>query len=108
MRVHLELEHKEDFHFATFRSGFSEPYRSLVIRLNGRPFSTWYRLRDGDWRIDDEGYMRNVDETLARQFEAMIEKVFNAAIAAIPDGVDIAQMSEAEIKDVLAGQAVKA
>ena len=87
MRIHLELDHEDGFRFLTTRSAVG-PYRALQIKINGRPFATWYRLDDQRMSYD-ENYMKNVDQELARQFERMVEKLLAKAIADAPEGVDL-------------------
>lgn len=46
--------------------------------------------------------MRNIDDRLAREFEAMIGKMLTAAMKLVPNGFDIISATEEEIRNALA------
>jgi hypothetical protein len=87
--MRFKLEYEDDPVFATVRHQ-GERYRSLLVKINGKPFSTWVHLDFVyDLRCDDPNYMRAVDENLVAAMERMFERVFNDACAAVPEGTDL-------------------
>ena len=79
MEIHLHLE-RDEWQFATVHSKFG-PYRALQIKINDRPFAAWYSM--DSFRCNDENYLRNVDEMLAKQFERMVKKILVDAVAKV-------------------------
>ena len=98
MQVHIGLDDVDKANFFTFR-GPGGPYRSLLITINGRPFSTWYQL--DDCRRYDEDYLRELDRMLSRQFERMIGRLFDVAIKMVPIDVNLLEASDEEISKAL-------
>lgn len=86
MEVHLHLERGE-WEFTTVHSQQFGPYRALQVKINDRPFAAWYRI--DSFRCQDESYLRNVDDMLARQFERMVRKIFLDAVSQVPEGMDL-------------------
>ena len=99
MQVNLQVDRREEFSFRTFR-GTLGPYRSLEIRIDGRPFTVWYML-DG-FRMDDERYLQNVDDRLAHEFETMIGRLLTVAAKMVPEGINLTTATDEEIRDALA------
>lgn len=99
MKVELLLERENEFRFGTTRSPIG-PYRFLQITVCGRTFSTWYKLDDvrSSW---DESYMKVIDDQLGKQFQRMAEKIVKAAFAMVPEGVEIAEMSDKQLQSLL-------
>lgn len=100
MRVHIELETQREadsLYFVTCHSSLGS-YRMLSVRLNGRPFSVWYKLNA--WNMEDSNYMKYVDEHLAVQFEQMLEKLLAVTIAKVPE-TDLIGLSTEDIVNLL-------
>jgi hypothetical protein len=99
MRIHLELDYKDEYRFAELRNEVTGPYKVLLVELDGRKFSTWYRI--DSYRMWDRGYVENIEHMVAEQFRGMLEKLFRAALANVPDGVDIMSKTDEELSQLL-------
>jgi hypothetical protein len=87
--MRLRLEYDDDPVFATVGRN-TEIYRTLMVKINGKPFSVWVTLDIVyELRRDDPNYIREIDRSLVAAMERMFERIFTEACAAIPEGTNL-------------------
>jgi hypothetical protein len=100
MRVKLEL-HRDDYKSSIIRSSLG-PYRSLMVTIGGRQFAAWVAVDDS--QMYDQRYIQFIDDQLVRQFEYMMERLFNIVAATVPYGLDLVGAKDEELRDALVWQ----
>jgi hypothetical protein len=87
--VRIRLEYEDGPVFATL-GGPLGSYRTLLVKINGKPFTAWCVLDStGYMSIDHERYAKEIDKALVASMERMLGKVFLDACAAVPEGTDL-------------------
>jgi hypothetical protein len=87
--MRIRLEYDDDPVFATVGHR-TEQYRTLMVKINGKPFSAWVTLDIVyAYRRDDPNYIREIDKSLVAAMERMLGKIFTEACAAVPEGTDL-------------------
>jgi len=85
--MRISLEYEDEPAFATVRHSKVGDYRVLLVKVNGKPFSTWANV--APIFLGDRHYMEQIDRSLVAAMERMLKKVFTDACAAIPEGTDL-------------------
>ena len=56
--MRLKLEYDDAPVFGTIKGPLKSELRALVVKINGKPFTTWARLETYMYRVYDDEYMR--------------------------------------------------
>jgi hypothetical protein len=88
--VRIKLEYEDGPVFGTFLAEPAGLYRSMIVKINGKPFVVWAKLETETYYMQDKSrYVEEIDKALIASMERMLTKAFNDACAAVPEGVDM-------------------
>lgn len=87
--MRIRLDYEDNPVFTTITAPLIGKYRTLIVKINGKPFSAWRTINEYEFFHNDERYIKQVDEMLIGVMERMFEKIFVDACGAIPEGKNL-------------------